>query len=59
MNTIEKLFYPIFLIVFVLAMTSLFLEFADYVGKNGIEPREAYNAAHDEVMSLVVGEGNL
>ena len=59
MSTIEKIFYPTFLIVFALAMTNLFLAFADYVGKNGIEPREVYNAAHDEVMSLVVGEGNL
>ena len=36
MSLIEKLFFPIFLIVFTLAMLHLFLAFADYVGKNGL-----------------------
>jgi hypothetical protein len=56
MKTIDKLFYPAFLCVFAYAMFCLFLNFADYIGKNGID---AYNAVNDEVMSLVVGEGNL
>jgi len=36
MSLIEKLFYPIFLIAFGLAMLDLFLAFADYVGRNGL-----------------------
>lgn len=36
MSLIEKLFFPIFLITFTLAMLHLFFAFADYVGKNGL-----------------------
>lgn len=36
MSLIEKLFFPIFLIAFTLAMLHLFFAFADYVGKNGL-----------------------
>jgi hypothetical protein len=36
MLLIEKIFYPIFLIAFSLAMFNLFLAFADYVGRNGL-----------------------
>ena len=35
MQLIEKLFFPIFLIGFTLAMIELFLKFADYIGANG------------------------
>jgi hypothetical protein len=54
MKTIDKLLFPSVLCVFAYAMFCLFLNFADYVGKNGL-----YNAVHDEVMSTIVGEGNL
>ena len=56
MKTIDKLFFPTMLCVFAYAMFCLFLNFADYVGKHGLDP---HNVVHDEVMSLIVGEGNL
>jgi hypothetical protein len=35
-NTIEKLIPYLFACVFALAMFNLFLEFAEYVGRNGL-----------------------
>jgi hypothetical protein len=55
-EALEKIVPTIFVCTFVYAMVCLFLAFAEYVGKNGIN---AYNVANDEVMSLVAGEGNL
>jgi len=36
MKILDQIALPLFLVVFTLAMFSLFLAFADYVGRNGL-----------------------
>lgn len=56
-NLADKIFLYIVLAGWSLAMFGLFSAFCGFVERNGIHP--SLFGIHDEVMSVIVGEGNL